>query len=224
MEHERDFKGVWIPKEIWSNTELTLIEKIILVEIDSLDVNEEGCYASNKYLADFCNCTETTISTSINKLIKMEYLYLVKFDGRRRYLKSAIKTFKVSIQNIEKQTLNNLKADFKKLKAININNNIDNNIKENNIKERFKKPTLEDIEEYCKSRNNNIDPKKFYDYYSVNNWKDKDGKQVKSWKQKVITWEGRSRSNNVPEWFDQNLDIEKASKEEVNEMKNILNI
>jgi hypothetical protein len=224
MEQERDFKGVWIPKEIWSNTELTLIEKIILVEIDSLDVNEEGCYASNKYLADFCNCTETTISTSINKLIKMEYLYLVKFDGRRRYLKSAIKTFKVSIQNIEKQTLNNLKADFKKLKAININNNIDNNIKENNIKERFKKPTLEDIEEYCKSRNNNIDPKKFYDYYSVNNWKDKDGKQVKSWKQKVITWEGRTRSNNVPEWFDQNLDIEKASKEEVNEMKNILNI
>ena len=224
MEQERDFKGVWIPKEIWSNTELTLIEKIILVEIDSLDVNEEGCYASNKYLADFCNCTETTISTSINKLIKMEYLYLVKFDGRRRYLKSAIKTFKVSIQNIEKQTLNNLKADFKKLKAINIDNNIDYNIKENNIKERFKKPTLEDIEEYCKSRNNNIDAKKFYDYYSVNNWKDKDGKQVKSWKQKVITWEGRTRSNNVPEWFDQNLDIEKASKEEVNEMKNILNI
>lgn len=37
----RDFKGVWIPKEIWLSTELTLQEKVMLVEIDSLD-NEDG--------------------------------------------------------------------------------------------------------------------------------------------------------------------------------------
>lgn len=66
------------------------------------------------------------------------------------------------------------------------NNNINtnNNNKKEIYKERFKKPTLEDITEYCKSRNNNIDPKTFFDYYEVNNWKD-----VKNWKQKIITWE-----------------------------------
>ena len=59
----------------------------------------------------------------------------------------------------------------------------------NNKKKSFIAPTLEDVEEYCRSRNNNVDAKTFYDYYSVNDWKDKDGKKISSWKQKVITWE-----------------------------------
>lgn len=58
-----------------------------------------------------------------------------------------------------------------------------------------KKPTLEQIEEYCKSRNNNVDAKAFFDYYEANDWKDKDGKQVKSWKQKVITWETHEKKD-----------------------------
>jgi hypothetical protein len=32
----------------------------------------------------------------------------------------------------------------------------------------------------------------FYDYYSTGDWKDKDGKPVKSWKQKFITWSTRN--------------------------------
>jgi len=34
---KRDFKGIWIPKEIWLNENLTLQEKVFLVEIESLD-------------------------------------------------------------------------------------------------------------------------------------------------------------------------------------------
>ena len=51
-QQERTFKGIWIPKEIWLNNELTLQEKVILVEIDSLD-NDDGCFASNKYFSEF---------------------------------------------------------------------------------------------------------------------------------------------------------------------------
>jgi hypothetical protein len=58
-----------------------------------------------------------------------------------------------------------------------------------------KKPTLEQIEEYCKSRNNNVNAKAFFDYYEANDWKDKDGKKVKSWKQKVITWETHEKKD-----------------------------
>ena len=39
---ERDFKGVWIPREIWLSTKLSMLEKIILTEIDSL-ASENGC-------------------------------------------------------------------------------------------------------------------------------------------------------------------------------------
>lgn len=50
-------------------------------------------------------------------------------------------------------------------------------------------PTLEQIQEYCKSRHNNVDAQRFLDYYEASGWKDSKGNKVKNWKQKVITWE-----------------------------------
>lgn len=86
---ERDFKGVWIPKEIWLNKELTALDKMIFTEIDSLD-NEEGCTASNEYIAEFCQCGITKVSNSIAKLIQMGYIYQESFNGRTRVLKSRL--------------------------------------------------------------------------------------------------------------------------------------
>lgn len=63
-------------------------------------------------------------------------------------------------------------------------------------KRTFKPPTLEEVIEYCASRNNQIDPYKFYDFYDVSGWIDSNGKPVRSWKQKVITWEGRGNNGN----------------------------
>ena len=57
------------------------------------------------------------------------------------------------------------------------------------IGNKYIAPTLEEIQEYCKQRNNNVDAQKFYDYYTRNDWKDSKGNKVKNWKQKVITWE-----------------------------------
>lgn len=57
----------------------------------------------------------------------------------------------------------------------------------------FKKPTLEEVEEYCKERKNNIDAKTFYEYFEAGNWKDSKGNQVKNWKQKIITWEKNTK-------------------------------
>lgn len=53
----------------------------------------------------------------------------------------------------------------------------------------FIPPTLEEVEEYCRGRNSIVDPKAFYDYFTAGNWTDSQGKKVKNWKQKVITWE-----------------------------------
>ncbi len=63
----RDFKGIWIPKEIWLNKDLKIMEKLFLVEIDSLD-NSDGCYASNKYFADFFGITKGRCSQVISSL------------------------------------------------------------------------------------------------------------------------------------------------------------
>lgn len=82
----RDFKGVWIPKEIWLNDKLSLLEKVLLVEISSLD-NEEHCIASNEYLASFCGCSESSVTKAIKKLKKLELLEEIAFDGRIRKLR-----------------------------------------------------------------------------------------------------------------------------------------
>ena len=58
----------------------------------------------------------------------------------------------------------------------------------------FVPPTLEEIQAYCKERNNNVDAKRFYDYFSVSDWHDSKGEKVKSWKQKIITWENNNKN------------------------------
>lgn len=56
---------------------------------------------------------------------------------------------------------------------------------------RFVKPTLEEVEDYCKERNNNIDAQRFINYYESNGWKV--GKNpMKDWKAAVRTWEGKN--------------------------------
>lgn len=119
-ENKRDFKGVWIPKEIWLDARLNALDKVILTEIDSLDSSERGCFASNKHIADFCQCSETKVSTSISKLIEYGYLYVQKFDGRQRELKSRLSKF-------ERQSFKNCEADSQNLKESNIDNNTSNN-------------------------------------------------------------------------------------------------
>ncbi len=67
---------------------------------------------------------------------------------------------------------------------------------------RFTPPTLEEVAEYCKQRNNGVDPQKWYDFYSAKGWMIGKNK-MKDWKAAVRTWEksndfgnDRSKSSN----------------------------
>lgn len=88
---ERDFKGVWIPKEIWLDKNLTLLEKAIFAEIDSLGLNPDGCFAKNEYFAEMFDCSERKVSAAISKLMKIGYVEQAKFDGRNRWLRSCMR-------------------------------------------------------------------------------------------------------------------------------------
>ena len=59
---------------------------------------------------------------------------------------------------------------------------------------KFKKPTLEEVQAYCKERKSSISAEYFYDYYESNGWKV--GKNaMKDWKATVRRWELREQSN-----------------------------
>ena len=79
----RDFKGVWIPKDIWLDENLTWMEKLLLVEIDSLDA-EKGCFASNDYFAKFFQLSKSRISDLIGQLVSKGYITtFLLYEGKQ---------------------------------------------------------------------------------------------------------------------------------------------
>ncbi len=63
----RDFKGVWIPREVWLSEQLSLMEKVLFVEIHSLD-NERGCFASNHYFSEFFGIHPRRVAAHVSSL------------------------------------------------------------------------------------------------------------------------------------------------------------
>lgn len=99
----RDFKGIWIPKEIWLSTDLTLNEKLFLVEIDSLD-GEFGCYASNDYFAKFFSLSKSRCSEIIKSLERKGYLRAeyIKQNGSKAVDKRVIRCIRNLDRGIRK--------------------------------------------------------------------------------------------------------------------------
>ena len=64
----------------------------------------------------------------------------------------------------------------------------DNNMYVDKSKKRFKKPTIDEVSDYCKERGNTVSPQRFIDHYESNGWKV--GKNpMRDWKAAVRTWE-----------------------------------
>lgn len=60
----------------------------------------------------------------------------------------------------------------------------------------FTPPTIEEVREYCRSRNNNIDPEQFCSFYESKGWMVGQNR-MKDWKASVRTWE-RGRDRGMP--------------------------
>lgn len=81
ISENRDFKGVWIYKNLYLSREYTPNEKFLLLEIYSLSKGKnKQCYANNRHFADFIGVKENTIQKAILKLeknghIRREYTY-----------------------------------------------------------------------------------------------------------------------------------------------------
>lgn len=69
---------------------------------------------------------------------------------------------------------------------------INKKIKDAHTREKFDPPSLQDVVEYCEARHSIVDPKAFFDYFTEGKWYDSQGKPVKNWKQKIITWENHN--------------------------------
>lgn len=160
-EFKRDFKGVWIPKEIWLNKDLGWTEKLLLVEIDSLD-NEEGCFATNQYFAEFFDLSKDRISKLISGLnkkgyIEVELIYkpntkqvdkrIIRVNYKlfkKGYLKSDIPIGENNYRGIGENNYRGIGENNEDNNTDNNNTNIYNTIDENiNSEKEEKKKSLE---------------------------------------------------------------------------------
>lgn len=65
-------------------------------------------------------------------------------------------------------------------------------IEDNKNKKESKKfvpPTLEEVRVYVKEKKLKVNAEQFFNYFTEGKWIDSKGNQVKSWKQKILTWD-----------------------------------
>jgi len=109
-------------------------------------------------------------------------------DDRREYMRKYMRTkresFKLTETNKSLQKLNvNLLADT--------DTDTYTDTKDQK-KGRFAPPSLEEVTEYCKERDNKVDPQSFVDHYETNGWV-RGKTKIKSWKACVRTWEKNTK-------------------------------
>tara|TARA_R110000822_G_scaffold3661_1_gene15792 strand:- start:131 stop:775 length:645 start_codon:yes stop_codon:yes gene_type:complete len=100
----KEFKGVWIPKEIYQDKELNPTEKLILSDIATLG----EYFKSNETIGKEVGISQCTVSRSITQLCDKGYIQ-TQYDGRTRLIKlqrTLIKMIKQPYQ-IDKADISN---------------------------------------------------------------------------------------------------------------------
>lgn len=122
-ENNRKFKGVWIPAKYWLDENLTIMEVVLITEIDSLD-GENGCFASNKHFADFLGVTAGRASQLIKNLSKKGYIS-VSYKTQNNVTQRVIKVFRKLNTPVKKlnRGIKNSKGVFRKCGTSNTSSN-----------------------------------------------------------------------------------------------------
>jgi len=140
--------------------------------------------------------TKRKIEYAISKLIDKGVLQTGNYnsDRRDRTVWYALTDFgKCIVQNCEMHSpvLGNASADF--VKCINTDNK-QQIINTDNISRRFARPSVEEVNQYCKEAKLNVNAQQFVDYYDSNGWKV--GKNaMKDWKAACRGWSRRENAN-----------------------------
>jgi len=182
-----------LTSEVRYNQNLTPNAKLLYAEITAL-INMNGvCFASNSYFANLYGKSKTTVSKWVSELVKEGFVE-VKLTYKEGSKEIDNRYITITKGGDRKKSVNPL---VKKLKD-------NTTIVNTNITYSNKKPSIEEIKDYCLERNNGIDAEQFYHFYESKDWKI--GKEkMKSWKSCIITWEKRKQKTTTSK-IDQQLD------------------
>lgn len=187
-----------IPANVRYDESLPPNAKLLYGEITALCNAEGYCWASNKYFAELYGVSILSVKRWIKVLIDRGYI-TSQLNYKEGSKEIDTRYIQICTEGSNKNdTTPRIKNDTDNNTSINTTSNNTNEYIEKPQKQprkTFVPPTLEEVQAYCKERKNKVDAKKFYDYYTAADWYDAKGNKVKSWKQKVITWEGKDKSS-----------------------------
>tara|TARA_R110001583_G_scaffold25400_10_gene91986 strand:+ start:1733 stop:2335 length:603 start_codon:yes stop_codon:yes gene_type:complete len=171
-----------IPAEVRYSKRLTPNAKLLYAEITALCNMNGKCKASTDY---FCKLYEVS-RVSIQKWLK------ILEDNN--YIKR-VNIYKQGSKQIETRVITLVNMPSKEKLTDNTNTKVYNNTNlTDSNKVRFKKPTINEVKNYCILRKNNIDAEAFIDFYESKDWFVGRSK-MKCWKSAIRNWERREKEN-----------------------------
>jgi len=164
------------------------------------EVKRGQCLTSLKRISQRTGLSYRQIRTSLDKLQKSEE---IDKQTTNRYSIITINKYD-EYQDIDKQKTSKRQTKDN-IKEINKEKEYKESISKDIPKKNFLKPTIQEIADYCKERNNGIDADYFYDFYESKGWM-VGSNNMKNWKACVRTWEKQSKKSEykkeaLPSWF-----------------------
>jgi len=73
-ELKRDFKGIWVTKNLYLDKNLTPVEKLLIIETKNyMDTSCNG-HISNEHYVNILNVSTSTVTRSIKRLASKKYI------------------------------------------------------------------------------------------------------------------------------------------------------
>lgn len=162
-------------------------EMLLYALIYSYSDGGSAFYGSTEYLAKRLGSSKSRIIKVLNEMVA-KGLIIKKTSGRFNfYVTNYNYVCNTEEPTVSVQHPTRCQIDTES-SVVPTPNNINNNINDTISVKHFVKPNVEEIESYCKERNNSVDAQQFFDYYESKGWKV--GKSpMKDWKASVRTWE-----------------------------------
>ena len=148
-------------------------------------------------MADILGLSAQQVRTALKKLEKSGE---INKQSTSRYSIITVKNWNV-YQQVNKQITNKQQTNNKQI-TTKQEERIENKElvvvigKQPQQQKKFIPPTIQEVSDYCRERNNGIDAERFWHYYNSKGWKI--GKEpMKKWQSAVITWEKQDAKSTV---------------------------
>lgn len=196
-------------------TELGLSGKALLLYalIHGFSQDKSGGYSGRQdYLMEWLGCSRTALYRSIQELKKQGILQEFVAENGQQILCTTRQPCSKMKHDVSKTNMPCSKMKHEDVSKTNtpcfknehptIYNNTDNTIynyscsrgPETPPTPPTTPPKVEEVEAYCRERGNDIDARRFVDYYAVSGWK-LSGKPIEDWRALIRLWEQNGRAN-----------------------------